>query len=416
MRSNLRDQQVVIDADDRVAALLALRNTVRELESRLKQVQLNPGTQAQPPAATATAPELEKSTAAPAQAALPPDAHRTPVTSAATSAAGTTPAVPDAPWWTAPWIRLAPVPVLLLGAVWWWQRRRREREQETSAPALPQGANQDDFSDWANVHDSDIEPDAQEESTSPQPAELLPHDSWPPAALPTQADGPMATPIAEGRQESQAAASLAPTPPENTPASLELDMRPATEVDFPLMLEDSGDDKERRRRYIEMRYPEVANGTVTVDDPDSVINAARQYFEEGQIQGAAELLTYAFEEHPGQLRFWLALFEIYRLERMTTEFCELAAHFRGFHSGTDVWPKVQHIGRDLDPSNPLFAEALGSLGLPPDRDFDPIAENWLNAPMDFTSDVLMAELRRSLLEEFGVDSAALQRLQPAAAS
>jgi pilus assembly protein FimV len=115
------------------------------------------------------------------------------------------------------------------------------------------------------------------------------------------------------------------------------------------------------------------------------------------------------------LRFWLALFEIYRLERMTAEFCELAAHFRNFHSGTDVWPKVQHIGRELDPSNPLFAAALGRLGLPVDREFDSIDENWLNAPMDFTSDVLMAELRRSLLDEYGVDSAELQRLQPAAA-
>jgi hypothetical protein len=193
-------------------------------------------------------------------------------------------------------------------------------------------------------------------------------------------------------------------------------MRPTIEVDLPLIVEERGEDKERRRRYIEMRYPEVANKTVTVDDPDSVINAARQYFEEGQAQRAAELLTYAFEERPAQLRFWLALFEIYRLERMTAEFCEVAARFRDLHSGTDVWPKVQHIGRDLDPSNPLFAAALGRLGLPVDREFDSIAENWLNAPMDFTSEVLMAELRRSLLDEYGVDSAALRRLQPAAAS
>jgi hypothetical protein len=224
------------------------------------------------------------------------------------------------------------------------------------------------------------------------------------------------SPIRERRPAAQAAVGSAPPSLDDAPASLELDMRPTIEVDLPLIVEERGEDKERRRRYIEMRYPEVANKTVTVDDPDSVINAARQYFEEGQAQRAAELLTYAFEERPAQLRFWLALFEIYRLERMTAEFCEVAARFRDLHSGTDVWPKVQHIGRDLDPSNPLFAAALGRLGLPVDREFDSIAENWLNAPMDFTSEVLMAELRRSLLDEYGVDSAALRRLQPAAAS
>jgi pilus assembly protein FimV len=247
---------------------------------------------------------------------------------------------------------------------------------------------------------------------------VAPNDTWRETlpVRPAHADAPAPIPILELRPEAQAAAGFAPLTPDNMPASLELDLRPTTEVDFPLTLEESGEDKERRRRYIEMRYPEVANKTVTVDDPDSVINAARQYFEEGQIQSAAELLTYAFEERPGQLRFWLALFEIYRLERMTAEFCGLAAHFRDFHSGTDVWPKVQHIGRDLDPSNPLFATALGRLGLPVDREFDAIAENWLNAPMDFTSDVLMAELRRSLRDKYGVDAAELQRLQPAAAS
>ena len=100
---------------------------------------------------------------------------------------------------------------------------------------------------------------------------------------------------------------------------------------------------------------------------------------------------------------------------MAPEFCQLAAEFRDFHSGTDVWPKVQHIGRDLDPANPLFAAALGRLGLPVDQEFDPIAENWLNAPMDFTSDVLMAELRHSLLDQFGVTLSDLQgpQLTPA---
>jgi hypothetical protein len=422
MRGNLRDKQLILDADDQIAAQLTIKNTVKQLESRLNQMQLKLSTQAQSLAAPVTAPAPEKSAAAPAQAALPPVAQQKPVTPPVKSAPRPTSPVSEKPWWTDPWIRLAPILVLVLGAAWWWRRRRTQPDERASASAsaLPPGENSDTFSDWANVSDSDFEPDPVHGSISPQPEEVPPRASWReplrPAVLPAHANVPVPAPILQDRPETQAAVGFAPPPLNNMAASLERDMRPAIEVDFPLMMEESGEDKERRRRYIEMRYPEVANKTVTVNDPDSVINAARQYFEEGQVQRAAELLTYAFEERPGQLRFWLALFEIYRLERMTAEFSGLAAHFRDFHSGTDVWPKVQHIGRDLDSSNPLFAAALGRLGLPVDREFDPIAENWLSAPTDFTSDVLMAELRRNLLDEYGVDSAQLQGLQPVAAS
>jgi hypothetical protein len=34
--------------------------------------------------------------------------------------------------------------------------------------------------------------------------------------------------------------------------------------------------------------------------------------------------------------------------------------------------------------------------------FDPLAENWLNAPMDFTTDALAASLREALLSDAGV--------------
>ena len=34
--------------------------------------------------------------------------------------------------------------------------------------------------------------------------------------------------------------------------------------------------------------------------------------------------------------------------------------------------------------------------------FDPLAENWLNAPMDFTTDALAASLRAGLLADAGI--------------
>ena len=39
--------------------------------------------------------------------------------------------------------------------------------------------------------------------------------------------------------------------------------------------------------------------------------------------------------------------------------------------------------------------------------FDPLAENWLNAPMDFTTDALAASLRAGLLADAGVADADL---------
>ena len=50
-----------------------------------------------------------------------------------------------------------------------------------------------------------------------------------------------------------------------------------------------------------------------------------------------------------------------------------------------------HIGSEMDPGNPLFA---GGAGLAGEVRFDPIAENWLHAPNDFTSDALMSDLRQ----------------------
>jgi hypothetical protein len=39
-RAQLRDRQLVLDVDDQVAAVLALRNSVRQLETRVTELQL----------------------------------------------------------------------------------------------------------------------------------------------------------------------------------------------------------------------------------------------------------------------------------------------------------------------------------------------------------------------------------------
>jgi hypothetical protein len=72
---------------------------------------------------------------------------------------------------------------------------------------------------------------------------------------------------------------------------------------------------------------------------------------------AVELLSFAIEDRPSQIRPWLALFEIYRLERLSGEYADLAGRFAERYAATEQWPKVRAFGREIDPSNPLYQEA-----------------------------------------------------------
>jgi hypothetical protein len=168
-----------------------------------------------------------------------------------------------------------------------------------------------------------------------------------------------------------------------------------------------GEDTEAlRRRYIEERFPEIKAGSIVLDDPGSVVKGARLFHEDGATTRAVELLRYAVEAHPGEPRPWLALFEIYRLERLPGEYGELASRFRERHGNTPQWAKVCSFGRELDPSNALFQDpplkSLETIGPADARrraaaHADPLVENWLEAPMDFENEVLAMELRRSLM-------------------
>ena len=126
---------------------------------------------------------------------------------------------------------------------------------------------------------------------------------------------------------------------------------------------------------------------------------------------AVELLRFAIEDRPAEVKPWLALFEIYRLERLSGEYADLAARFRDLHGDGGHWAKVRIFGHELDPANPLYQEApmrsLETIGPRESRRLassaDPVAENWLDAPMDFDNEVLATELRRSLMARAAVE-------------
>src|SRR5262249_5162928 len=86
-----------------------------------------------------------------------------------------------------------------------------------------------------------------------------------------------------------------------------------------------------RQRYIEERFPEIGKGAILLDDVNSVVKGARLFYEDGALARAVELLQYAIERRPGEIKAWLALFEIFRLEQLTGEFAQLATRFKEQH-------------------------------------------------------------------------------------
>ena len=81
----------------------------------------------------------------------------------------------------------------------------------------------------------------------------------------------------------------------------------------------AGDPSDLRRRYIEERFPEIGAHTIVLEEPDSIVKGARRFYEDGEVPRAVELLQFAIEEKPDEVKRWLALFEIFRLERLTGE-------------------------------------------------------------------------------------------------
>ncbi|MBL8524735.1 MAG: hypothetical protein JNN20_13675 [Betaproteobacteria bacterium] len=441
-RNLLREKQLMLDSDDQVAALLSLRNTVKQLETRLNEMQLKMATAAPSVAAPVVAEEKAEVSPPALQAApqaAPPTtsdkagekpAAASPVSEPATSqpaAAKATPAAAAVKIEPAPvtddllpdflpaWLLAAVVgSMVLLFAAWRWAKRGKAARSHDdrhdagnpllSAPVTQMGPSKSEaeFSDWAEGDDKARSVAAGANTAAPIAAPAVPPQDI--RLAPTARKAVVA--------EDHEATVRIDTPVifEDTPARYELDSTPVTTVDFPLGLDDKPpEDRVRRLQYMHERFPELKTNTVSIDDADSVINASRLYYDEGDNRGggldkACELLTFAVEERPQEIRFWLAQFEIFRLENMIAEFGALAAKFQMLFSHTPAWPKVRHIGHEIDPGNPLYAES-GRPSLGGESRFDPIAENWLNAPMDFTSDALMSDLRQALLDDHNITRA-----------
>jgi hypothetical protein len=150
------------------------------------------------------------------------------------------------------------------------------------------------------------------------------------------------------------------------------------------------DRAELRRRYMAERFPEVENGALVLDDPRSVVNAARLLYDDGVTDRAIELLHFAIEQDPDETAPWLALFDIFRRERLSGEYAHLAERFRERHGDSDAWPKVRSVGRSIDPDHPLYEGAEFGAA-------DPEAEGWLRPARGENRRALAGELRAKLM-------------------
>jgi hypothetical protein len=211
----------------------------------------------------------------------------------------------------------------------------------------------------------------------PLEGDLAPLDSAMPEAPDTEAPEAQE---AEGPREDEASTPDEPPFIEPVPAATRI---PAE------------DNAELRRRYLEERFPEIANGALVLEDPRSVVNAARLLYEDAAAPRAIELLHFAIEQDCAAIAPWLALFDIFRRERLTGEYAQLAARFAEHHGKTAEWPKVRSVGRSIDPDHPLYEGAEFGAA-------DPQAEGWLRRPGGDAPHPLAAKLRGRLMARAGI--------------
>lgn len=436
-RAGMRQKQLLLDADDQVAALLTLSNSVKRLEKRLDAMQGRPAgsTQAENTALNASAlpstasavsaaadPKTEVSVpfitpspttnivGASTPASNPAAAPAAPVTATApasdpkntkiadaksprTSAAAATSIADD---FIADWPLWLVGGAIALGLVALLQINRRRKaikptyRIEENTLLRPNSGNNAAFdADSADAHANANDVPAGIGAGQIASFEARRHsaEALMKRATPALGGTDAATGVAT-KDDADVAFDLDPKPARSSTASHSRGLN-------------SPENRVRRLKYMAERFPELGSGTVSIDDSVSVINAARLYYDEKQADKAIELLTFGVEERPQQLPLWLALFEVYRLENMAEPFTELATKFHVLFAASPEWPKVRHIGYELNPYEHLFADAVEGV-LMGESPFDSMQDNWLNAPVDMSSHFFAQQLRQSLFAEFNV--------------
>ena len=101
-------------------------------------------------------------------------------------------------------------------------------------------------------------------------------------------------------------------------------------------------------------------GNIDTDEVDPIAEA-EVYLAYGRDAQAEEILKDALKKDPQRQEIYLKLLEIHAQHNKPSAFETVATELYAVSGGQgEVWQKAMALGRQLDPSNPLFAEAGGA--------------------------------------------------------
>jgi len=101
-------------------------------------------------------------------------------------------------------------------------------------------------------------------------------------------------------------------------------------------------------------------GNIDTDEVDPIAEA-EVYLAYGRDAQAEEILKEALKKDPQRQEIYLKLLEIHAQHNKPSAFETVASELYSVSGGQgEVWQKAMALGRQLDPNNPLFAEAGGT--------------------------------------------------------
>jgi MYXO-CTERM domain-containing protein len=350
--------RLTADADDGMAARLAIVTRIQQLEENLAALRS----------------KLEQ-----------PQTVTTPVAIAAPAPAPVTGESED----EMPWRTGAALALLGLAGSLWWRRRRRL----SAATAMESAARTTSIS-TPPAHEP---ADAGISSAAPvtPAAAARPFNGTATVQLPRRPPLPAAPPVFTGAVETPpAAANVAEIP------------APTQALDQALKFIAPDEDRARaaQEAYFAGRFGAHSQDIKILQDIETVIEQARSiYQDDGDPLKAADMLELTIALRPDAVPLWLALFAIYGREFMARQYALLAHKFGARYALDPNWPLVQQLGREIDADNLLYGSppsATDADGVPTDdtvqSDF---TDEWLGVQLDFNSSLLAAELRERLLSD-----------------
>lgn len=122
--------------------------------------------------------------------------------------------------------------------------------------------------------------------------------------------------------------------------------------------------KRLRDRYIDVRFPQIAETNTSLNNTSAVLRCARQFLDDERPALAVELLELALEEDPSQRAAWLFLIEYAFLESDAPRLAELAAAYAARFGRDDASVVIDAMGHELMPQHPQFRHVTQTAALP----------------------------------------------------